>query len=55
MRSYLKRTATLRRPLQKGEKLRERIEQKLAKLKKTLALVRSFFGARSVAYLPITE
>jgi transposase len=49
--SHLKRTGTARRPLQKGEKLRERIEQELAKLKKTPALIRSFFGAPSVAYI----
>jgi transposase len=49
--SHLKRTGTARRPLQKGEKLRERIEQELANLKKTPALLRSFFGAPSVAYI----
>jgi hypothetical protein len=49
--SYLKRTGTARQPLQKGEKLRERIEQQLAKLKKMPALIRSFFGDPSVAYI----
>jgi transposase len=49
--SHLKRTGTSRRPLQKGEKVRERIDQELAKLKKTPALLRSFFGAPSVAYI----
>jgi transposase len=49
--SHLKRTGSARRPLQKGEKLRERIEQQLAKLKKTPALLRSFFKAPSVAYI----
>ncbi len=49
--SHLKRTGTARRPLQKGEKLRERVEQQLAKLKRTPALLRSFFKAPSVAYI----
>jgi hypothetical protein len=37
--------------LQKGEKLRERIEEQLAKLQKMPRLVRSFFQAPSVAYI----
>ena len=49
--SHLKRTGTARRPMQKGEKLRERVEQALATLKKTPALLRSFFRAPSVAYI----
>jgi transposase len=49
--SHVKRTGTARRPLQKGEKLRERIEQQLAKLQKMPRLVRSFFQAPSVAYI----
>lgn len=49
--SHLKRTGSARRPLQKGEKLRERINQELAKLKRTPALLRSFFRAPSVAYI----
>ena len=32
--SHVKRTGTARRPLQKGEKLRDKIEQQLAKLQK---------------------
>lgn len=49
--SHVKRTGTARRPLQKGEKLRERIEEQLAKLQKMPRLVRSFFQAPSVAYI----
>ena len=49
--SHVKRTGTARRPLQKGEKLRERIEEQLAKLQKLPRLVRSFFQALSVAYI----
>lgn len=49
--SHVKRTGSARRPLQKGEKLRERIEEQLAKLQKLPCLVRSFFQAPSVAYI----
>ena len=49
--SHLKRTGTARRPMQKGEKLRERVEQALATLKKTPALLRSFFRTPCVAYI----
>lgn len=49
--SHVKRTGTARRPLQKGEKLREKIEQQLAKLKTMPRLLRSFFQAPSVAYI----
>ena len=49
--SHVKRTGTARRPLQNGEKLRERIEEQLAKLQKMPSLVRSFFQAPSVAYI----
>ncbi len=48
--SHLKRTGTARRPLQKGEKLRDIIEEQLAALKNLPHLVRSFFDAPSVAY-----
>ncbi|MCA3226628.1 MAG: IS630 family transposase, partial [Burkholderiales bacterium] len=40
-----------RAPLRAGESLRERIEQQLAKLKRTPHLIRSFFMAPSVAYI----
>ena len=49
--SHVKRTGTARRPLQKGEKLRDKIEEQLAKLQKMPQLVRSFFKAPSVAYI----
>ncbi len=49
--SHVKRTGPARRPLLKGEKLRERIEEQLAKLQKLPRLVRSFFRAPSVAYI----
>jgi transposase len=49
--SHVKRTGTARRPLQKGEKLRDKIEEQLAKLQKLPHLVRSFFNAPSVAYI----
>jgi transposase len=49
--SHVKRTGTARRPLQKGEKLRDKIEGQLAKLQKLPELVRSFFKAPSVAYI----
>jgi transposase len=49
--SHVKRTGTARRPLQQGEKLREKIEGRLAKLQQMPHLVRSFFRAPYVAYI----
>ena len=49
--SHVKRTGTARRPLQKGEKLRERIDAELANVRDNPRLVRSFFQAPSVAYI----
>ena len=49
--SYTKRTGVARNPLRKGEKLRDRVDAQLRAIKKTPALVRSFFQAPSVAYL----
>jgi transposase len=49
--SHVKRTGPARRPLQKGEKLREKIEEQLATLQKLPSLIRSFFKAPSVAYI----
>lgn len=49
--SHVKRTGTARRPLQRGEKLRDKIEEQLAAIKKLPHLVRSFFKAPSVAYI----
>jgi transposase len=49
--SHVKRTGVARRPLRQGEKLRERIEEQLARLQKLPRLVRSFFQAPTVAYI----
>lgn len=49
--SHVKRTGAARRPLQKGEKLRDRIEEQLADMQKNPHLVHSFFKAPSVAYI----
>jgi transposase len=49
--SHVKRTGTARRPLQKGEKLRDKIATQLAKLQQMPGLLRSFFQAPSVAYI----
>jgi transposase len=49
--SHVKRTGTARRPLQKGDKLRGRIDSELAAVRDDPKLVRSFFQAPSVAYI----
>lgn len=49
--SHVKRTGVARKPLRKGEKLREKIDAQLAAIKRAPALVRSFFLAPSVAYI----
>ena len=49
--SHVKRTGVARRPLQKGEKLRDRIEEQLVKIQSMPRLIRSFFQAPSVAYI----
>ena len=49
--SHAKRTGNARRPLQKGEKLAERIHAQLADIGRRPALVRSFFRHPSVAYI----
>ena len=49
--SHVKRTGTARRPLQRGETLREKIEEQLAKIQKLPSLIRSFFKAPSAAYI----
>lgn len=49
--SHVKRTGTARRPLQKGERLREKIEEQLAKIQRLPRLIRSFFKTPSVAYI----
>jgi transposase len=48
--SHMKRTGVARAPLQRGEKLRDKIEAQLRAIKRTPKLVRSFFKAPSVAY-----
>jgi transposase len=49
--SYAKRTGNARRPLQKGEKLDERVTRQLAEIGRRPVLVRSFFKHPSVAYI----
>lgn len=49
--SHVKRTGVARRPLQKGEKLEEKIAEQLSDIQNDPDLVRSFFGAPSVAYI----
>lgn len=49
--SHAKRTGPARRPLQKGEKLQERVNEQLQAVADNPALVRSFFGHPSVAYI----
>lgn len=49
--SYVKRTGVARAPLRRGETLRQKIEAQLAEIKRWPSLVRSFFGAPSVAYI----
>ena len=49
--SHIKRTATGRRPLRKGETLKEQVRAALAALKNCPRLIRSFFRAPSVAYI----
>ena len=49
--SHVKRTGVARTPLRKGERLRDKIEAQLAKIKAMPRLVRSFFQAPTVAYI----
>jgi transposase len=49
--SHVKRTGVARRPLQKGEKLEEKITEQLAKIQGQPDLIRSFFDVSSVAYI----
>jgi transposase len=49
--SHAKRTGVARRPLQAGEKLKERVSAQLADIGNRPALVRSFFKHPSVAYI----
>lgn len=49
--SHVKRTGVARRPLQKGEKLEEKITEQLTEIQNQPDLVRSFFEVSSVAYI----
>jgi transposase len=49
--SHVKRTGVARNPLQKGEKLGDRIDAQLAEIQNKPKLVRSFFKTPSVAYI----
>jgi transposase len=49
--SHAKRTGNARRPLQKGEKLADRVATQLADIRRRPSLVRSFFRHPSVAYI----
>lgn len=49
--SHVKRTGVSRNPLRAGEKLEIRIDGQLRELQNDRRLVRSFFGAPSVAYI----
>ena len=49
--NHMKRTGVARTPLRKGERLTDKIEDQLAKIKKAPRLVRSFFKMPSVAYI----
>ncbi len=49
--SHVKRTGVARTPLRSGERLRDKVEAQLARIKRAPSLVRSFFLAPSVAYI----
>lgn len=49
--NYLRQEGTSKRPLLRGESLRQRVEADLASIKSLPRLVRSFFRAPSVAYV----
>ena len=48
--SHMKNNGVSKKPLQKNESLRRRVEQDLVAIQKDKQLVRSFFGAESVVY-----
>ena len=48
--SYMKGTGVSKKPLKQNESMRQRVEQDLASIHANRSLVRSFFGAESVAY-----
>jgi hypothetical protein len=49
--SYAKHAGRARRPLQRGEKMEERVHTQLAEIGSRPAIVRSFFWHPSAAYL----
>jgi transposase len=49
--NYIRETGTCKKPLHQNESLRERVNSDLAAIKKDRHLVRSFFHAKSVAYI----
>jgi len=48
--SYMKTNGLSKKPLRQNESLKVRVESDLATIKRNRELVRSFFGAESVAY-----
>ncbi len=49
--SHMKRTGVARAPLRKGDRLSDKVEERLASIKRMPQLVRSFFKAPTVAYI----
>ena len=49
--SHMKRTGVARTPLRQGEKLKDKVEAQLARIKRMPQLIRSFFQAPDVAYI----
>ena len=48
--SYMKGNGVSKKPLKQNESMRQRVEEDLANIQNNRSLVRSFFGAKSVAY-----
>ena len=48
--SHMKTNGASKKPLKQNESLRQRVEEDLVKIKDNRPLVRSFFGAKTVAY-----
>jgi transposase len=49
--NHLRQNGVTKKPLKKNEKLKDRVEEDLAVIKRNPSLVRSFFRAQSVAYV----
>ena len=47
----MRQNGVTKRPLKKNEQLKDRVENDLAKIKRSPRLVRSFFRAESVGYI----